>query len=244
MYEVYCRLVPINGDIQSDVLSGIKAISMNVDIYHKPKFQGARDGEYASLTGYDHSLIRTLILEREKRNLEARLLKIEKDRQKIINSVAQRKEKTWLDLCERVRKRSTSLEKLSQSEGETESIKISRRESLNMLRINNDRRPVNAARLAFNRPFMKNVNRNKLNKKPSEEEENPEVKQTETLNSTRKRERRYSIQMRLSTPKSSKTEPLLPRITTLRLPISHLKRPSTWKDKAYNRHFEFKKKVT
>ena len=214
---------------------------------HKPTFQGTHDGEYGSLTGYDHSLIRTLILEREKRNLEARLLKIEKDRQKLINSVAQRKEHTWFDLCERVRKRSTSLEKLSQTEGETESIKISRRESLNMVRANNDRRISNAARWVFHRPFKVNSKIRTLKQTHTklEDKNDTEVNQTDTLtsNTLKKRDRRYSIQMRISTPKSTKTEPLLPRITSLRLPISHLKRPSTWKENKYGGQFVPVKKV-
>ena len=212
-------------------------------MYNKPRHIGKHDPEYASLTGYDQSLIRTLLLEREKRNLEARLLKIEKDRQKLINNFAQRKENTLFDLCARVRKRSTSLEELCKSEGEAESIKISRRESLNMIRRNNDRRIANAARWVFHRPYKQN-DRRKLLKQNSKEESTEMVsKQTTKPNATKPRERRYAIQMRLSTPKSSNTEPLLPRINPFRIAGESFTRPFTWRSNTFERHLDLSKKV-
>ena len=208
--------------------------------------------EYASLTGYDHSLIRTLLLEREKKNLAARLLKIEKDRQKLINNFAQRKESTLLDLCARVRKCSTSLEEISKSEGETESIKISRRESLNMLRRNNDRIISNAARWVFHRPYKQNDRTKLLKTQTSKEEAVPdepkqesEPQQTPKVKSPKRREKRYAIQMRLSTPKSSNTEPLLlPKINPLGVKAGSFKRPFTWRSNSYHRHWDLSKNVT
>ena len=209
-------------------------------MYYNPKARGAHDSKYASLTGYDHSLIRTLLLEREKKILEARLLKIEKDRQKLINSFAQRKESTLLDLCARVRLRSTSLEELSKSEGETESIKISRRESLNMLRINNDRIISNAARWVFHRPFMRNDRTKLLTRQISkdvaraDEFEDLSAQMTTTSKTPRRREKRYAIQMRMSTPKSNKTEPLLfPKISP---PRHGFNKTTVYMEKQYFSH--------
>ena len=223
-------------------------------MFPKAKRLTTRDSEYASLTGYDHSLIRTLLLEREKKNLEARLLKIEQDRQKLINSFAQKKESTLLDLCGRVRKRSTSLEELSKLEGETESIKISRRESLSMLRRNNDRIISNAARWVFHRPYKQNDRVKLLKKQHSKEEpvlaDTEQKPETETLQTTKiktpkRRDKRYAIQMRLSTPKSSKTEPLLlPKINPLAVRVGTVKRPFTWRSNTFHRHLKYSRQVT
>ena len=237
------------------MIFSVRKISEKIisEMFSKAKRLTARDSEYASLTGYDHSLIRTLLLEREKKNLEARLLKIEQDRQKLINNFAQKKESTLLDLCGRVRKRSTSLEELSKLEGETESIKISRRESLNMLRRNNDRIISNAARWVFHRPYKQNDRVKLLKKQHSlekqvladEQQAETETQQTTKLKTPKRREKRYAIQMRVSTPKSSKTEPLLlPRITPLAMRAGAVKRPFTWRSNTFHRHMGFSGKVT
>lgn len=86
---------------------------------------------------YDISFLTTMRLKQEQKNLNKVLKQLEKQRKKSLEMFQYEREQTEIDLEQRVLKRSTSLSELSRIKGKKESIAISRRESLNVLRAHN-----------------------------------------------------------------------------------------------------------
>lgn len=88
---------------------------------------------------YDISFRTTLRLKQEQRNLVKVLKQLERQRRRSLEMFQYEREQTELDLEQRVKKRSTPLSVLARTKGKKEAIEMSRRESLNVVRMNNQR---------------------------------------------------------------------------------------------------------
>lgn len=135
---------------------------------------------------YGISFLTSMRLKQERRNLVKVLNQLEKQRKKSLEMFEYVREQTEIDLEQRVKKRSTSLSELSRIKGKKESIAISRRESLNVLRARNGCVWNNA----LGRPTY--GKRDSSSQKPQKKER----KMTESVYVKRKKERDYQIQMR------------------------------------------------
>lgn len=89
--------------------------------------------------GNDVSFLVTMRMKQEKRNLEVYLRFLERQRRRSLEMYEYQREQTKLDLEERVKLKSSYLSDLCFTKGKKESIAISRRESLNVLRAHNGR---------------------------------------------------------------------------------------------------------
>lgn len=87
----------------------------------------------------DLSFLTTMRMKQEKRNLEVYLRFLERQKRRSLEMYEYQKEQTELDLEERVKLKSSYLSELCNTIGKKESIAISRRESLNVLRAHNGR---------------------------------------------------------------------------------------------------------
>lgn len=86
---------------------------------------------------HDISFLTSMRMKQEQRNLERVLDQLERQRKRSLEIFEYEKEQTEIDLEQRVRKKSTALSELARKRGDKESIAISRRESLNVLRQHN-----------------------------------------------------------------------------------------------------------
>ena len=89
--------------------------------------------------GNDLSFLTSLRMRQEQKNLDNYLRSLEKQKRRSLEMYTYQREQTELDLEERVKLKSSYLSELLNTNGKKESIAISRRESLNVLRAHNGR---------------------------------------------------------------------------------------------------------
>lgn len=135
---------------------------------------------------YDVSFLTTMRLKQEQKNLNKVLKQLERQRKKSLEMFQYQREQTEIDLQQRVLKRSTSLSELSRTKGKKESIAISRRESLNVLRAHNG----SVWNNALGRPTYGKM------KSVSQESGKKQRKLTETTYFRQKKENDRQIQLR------------------------------------------------
>lgn len=100
----------------------------------KPGQQVAMEDDEDLNERLDLSLITTMRIKQEKRNLDLILRKLDRQRRKCLDFYQNEREQTVLYLEKQVKHRSTALSELLEHTGKKESIAISRRESLNVIR--------------------------------------------------------------------------------------------------------------
>lgn len=108
---------------------------MDVKLIHSESETDTKENDkFAAYRHYDVSFLVALRLKQESRNLKKILAQIDKAKKKSLEMFEYEREQTEIDLEERIKKRSTPLGELHRTKGRKESISISRRESLEVVR--------------------------------------------------------------------------------------------------------------